>query len=317
MASRRKRRARLFKSFSQADTSTTRRYGGTGLGLAICKRLAQLMGGEVGVESEPERGSRFWFTARLCREAPAPDNSAPISRRLSALRILVVDDNATNRELLAELLTAWGIRHTSAESGFRALELLQAASATEQPFDLVLLDQRMPGMDGLGLTQAIRTDPAIARLSVVLLSSMADNLDGEAMRGLGIQAFLTKPVRKSQLYHCLWAVARGEVASWQRESHPHGIALAPAWFERRGQRVLLVEDNPVNQELGREMLLSLGVLVDVAEDGEQALAALARQSYCLVLMDCQMPVLDGFGANGVSAPLSRAPALAPDCRWSP
>ena len=289
--------ARLFQSFSQADTTTTRKYGGTGLGLAICKRLAHLMGGEVGVESAPERGSRFWLTACLAKEAPAAGDPAPISRRLSALRILVVDDNATNRELLGEFLTAWGIRHATAESGPQALELLRAASAAGQSFDLGLLDRQMPGMDGLELMRAIGADPVIGRLPAVLFSSMADDLDGQDIRALGIQAFLTKPIRKTQLYQCLWAVARGEVAAWRSEGNPQRIAPSAAWFERRGQQVLLVEDNPVNQELACEMLRSLGLQVDVAEDGEQALAVLARRSYSLVLMDCQMPVMDGFEAT--------------------
>jgi len=289
--------ARLFQSFSQADTSTTRRYGGTGLGLAICKRLAELMGGEVGVDSEPGRGSRFWFTARLAKEASASEDAAPISRRLSALRILVVDDNATNRALLEELLATWGLHHASAEDGSGALELLRAASAAGRPFDLGLLDQQMPELTGIELTRAIRADPAIERLSVVLLSSVADDLDGPGMQELGIHSFLTKPIRKSQLYQCLWAVARGELTTWQRKSDSQGLLSSAAWFERRGQRVLLVEDNPVNQELGREVLRSLGVQVEVAEDGEQALAALARQNYALALMDCQMPVMDGYEAT--------------------
>jgi len=289
--------ARLFQSFAQADTSTTRKYGGTGLGLVICKRLAQLMGGDVGVESEPERGSRFWFTACLAKEAPVADDPTPISRRLSTLRILVVDDNATNRELLDELLTTWGIQHATAESGSQALQQLRAASAAGKPFDLGLFDQQMPEMNGIELTQMLRTEPITAQLSVVLLSSMIEDLDGQRMQALGIHAYLTKPVRKSQLYQCLWAVARGEVETWQRERYAQGMLTSAAWFERRGQSVLLVEDNPVNQELGCEMLRSLGLHVDVAEDGERALAAIARQHYSLALMDCQMPVMDGFEAT--------------------
>ncbi|MFZ1828988.1 MAG: response regulator [Candidatus Competibacteraceae bacterium] len=289
--------ARLFQSFTQADTSTTRKYGGTGLGLAICKRLAQLMGGNVGVESEPERGSRFWFTACFAKEAPVADDPAPISRRLSTLRILVVDDNATNRELLDEFLTAWGIQHATAESGSQALQQLRAASAAGKPFDLGLFDQQMPEMNGIELTQMLRTEPITAQLSVVLLSSMIEDLDGQRMQALGIHAYLTKPVRKSQLYQCLWAVARGEVETWQRARYVQRTLTSAAWFERRGQSVLLVEDNPVNQELGCEMLRSLGLHVDVAEDGERALAAIARQHYSLVLMDCQMPVMDGFEAT--------------------
>ncbi len=288
---------RLFHSFTQADSSTTRKYGGTGLGLAICKRLAELMGGEVGMESAPGSGSRFWFTARLAKETATVGDRSRSFAALGALRVLVVDDNASNRTLLEELFSAWGIPHASADRASRALELLREASAARAPFGLGLCDQGMPDTGGIDLVRALRADPAGALLPVVMMGSIWSPLDGEQMRALGIRACLSKPLRRAQLYQCLLAVARDETEGWQREEHPEVAATAATRFERRGQRVLLVEDNPVNQELAGEMLRSLGMKVEVAENGEQALVAIAQQSYSLVLMDCQMPVLDGFEAT--------------------
>ncbi len=287
----------LFHEFTQADSSTTRKYGGTGLGLAICKRLAELMGGEVGMESAPGSGSRFWFTARLAKETATVGDRSRSFAALGTLRVLVVDDNASNRTLLEELFSAWGIPHASADRASRALELLREASAARAPFGLGLCDQGMPDTGGIDLVRALRADPAGALLPVVMMGSIWSPLDGEQMRALGIRACLSKPLRRAQLYQCLLAVARDETEGWRREEHPEVAATAATRFERRGQRVLLVEDNPVNQELAGEMLRSLGMKVEVAENGEQALAAIAQQSYSLVLMDCQMPVLDGFEAT--------------------
>ena len=289
--------SRLFSSFSQADSSTTRKYGGTGLGLAICKRLAELMGGEVGMESAPGVGSSFWFTARLAKEAADVGDRSRSFAALAALRVLVVDDNASTRGQLEEVLTAWKIPHASADRAPHALELLRQATAAGTPFDLGLFDQQMPGTDGVDLARMLRADAAIAPLPVVMLGSIWNPLDGELAGALGVRASLSKPVRKAQLYACLLAMARGESDGWRGERRTETAETAAARFERRGQRVLLVEDNPVNQELAGEMLRSLGMKVELAENGEQALAAITRQSYSLVLMDCQMPVLDGFEAT--------------------
>ncbi len=289
--------SRLFSSFSQADSSTTRKYGGTGLGLAICKRLAGLMGGEVGVDSVLGRGTRFWFTARLAKDGGVQTDRSPSFIAPGALKALVVDDSASNRALVEKLLSDWGVVYASADGAPRALRLLREASAAGAPFNLGLFDQKMPEMSGIELIKEIRADPVLARLSVVMLSSIWEASDSEQMQALGIQACLPKPLRKAQLHQCLLA-ATGKEPQSRLEKHPPPVAaISLAQFERRGQRVLLVEDNPVNQELGYEMLQALGVQVELAEDGEQALAALARQSYSLVLMDCQMPVLDGFEAT--------------------
>ncbi|HCK81881.1 MAG TPA: response regulator [Candidatus Competibacter sp.] len=298
---------RLFNSFSQADSSTTRKYGGTGLGLAICKRLAELMGGEVGVDSALGRGSRFWFTARLAKVGGGQTDRSPSFTAPGALKVLVVDDSASNRALVEKLLSGWGIACASAPGAPQALRVLREASAAGASFNLGLFDQKMPDMDGVELIKKIRADPALARLSVVLLSSVWEALDGEQMQALEIRAYLPKPLRKAQLHQCLVAAAAGKEPQSRLEKEPSPVvATDPAQFERRGQRVLLVEDNPVNQELGYEMLQALGVQVELAEDGEQALAALARQSYSLVLMDCQMPVLDGFEATRRFRAIERA-----------
>lgn len=292
---------RMFEPFSQGDSSITRKYGGTGLGLAICKHLAGLMGGEAGVESKPGHGSQFWFTARLIKAPVHSDRSlrfpdALLSTLLSTLRVLVVDDNATSRAILEEQLTAWGIPHASADSASTALLQLRE-NAASSPFTLGLFDRGMPGMDGIDLIRAVRADPVIAPLPVILLHSIWNEAEETGMQALGIHAYLTKPIQKSQLYNCLLAIVQGDAAGVISPKHHQKGRSAAAHAARHDQRVLLVEDHPVNQELGCEMLQELGLHVELAEDGAQALAMIAQRRYALALMDCQMPVLDGFEAT--------------------
>ncbi|HEX2701122.1 MAG TPA: response regulator [Acidimicrobiales bacterium] len=286
--------ARLFQSFSQADSSTTRKYGGTGLGLAICRQLVELMGGRIGVDSLPGKGSTFWFTARL---GPASEPVAGLQADapgLDGLAVLVVDDNATNRMILEQTLLAWNLRPEMAEGGEPALAMLRAASARSQPFDLSILDYHMPGMDGLELARAIREDPALSATKLVLLTSSGRWSHAQTAQGSDIDAFLTKPIRQSALYDALVtltglpAAARSDIVTAATVADVRGKARP---------HVLVVEDNAVNQMVAAGMLERLGYRVDVAADGREAVEALERVPYAAVLMDCQMPDMDGYEAT--------------------
>jgi two-component system sensor histidine kinase/response regulator len=286
---------RLFESFTQADASTTRRFGGTGLGLAICKQLVERMGGEVGVQSEPGRGSTFWFTLGLAKTAGVQTPATPDRTALRGVRVLIVDDHRTNRVILEQNLKVWGARVESFARVSDALAGLADAAGHADPFRLGILDYQMPEMDGIELAATIRRDPGFAQMGLVLLTSSAATGDSRTARQSGIDAFLSKPVRISELYGCLAAVLSPSVtADPARRSEPDGSNGAPA--PPHG-RVLVVDDNPVNQRVALRMLEKRGHVVDVADNGVEAVAAVARSTYDAILMDCQMPEMDGFEAT--------------------
>ncbi len=286
-------RERIFSAFTQADGSTTRKYGGTGLGLAIARQLASMMGGSIGVESDPGKGSTFWFTTRFGRQRLGARRAGAPRRNLQGLRVLIVDDNATNLDLLHHQVSSWGMRDGCAEDGARALDMLREAAGRGQPYDVAILDMMMPGMNGLELAQRIKSQGSIASVRLVLLTSVGLRGDAVEARRAKIEGYLSKPVRQSDLYNCL-ATVMG------REPDDTVLITRHTLLEKHARlqgRILLAEDNPVNQEVTLAMVESLGCAVDVAADGDEALDKLAGGAYDLVLMDCQMPKKDGLEAT--------------------
>jgi signal transduction histidine kinase/CheY-like chemotaxis protein len=282
---------RIFEQFSQADGSTTREFGGTGLGLAICKRLLALMGGSIRVESTPGQGAKFMVDLRLLKAASvaAP---APPSKLLENLRVLVVDDNQTNRQILQQQLAPRGMRVQCAQSGDEALRLLVGAAQQADPFEIAILDMHMPVMDGLQLARAIQAVPELAATRLLMLSSTYASADRRAYSEAGILRYVNKPIRRAELFKVLNDTAAGIPV---QTTH---LDLAPARAAAllRG-RVLLVEDNPVNQSLALAMLGKLGLQVALAENGLEAVELMRQSDFNLVLMDCQMPVMDGYQAT--------------------
>jgi signal transduction histidine kinase/CheY-like chemotaxis protein len=294
-------RARLFRSFSQADSSTTRQYGGTGLGLAIAKQLAEMMGGSIGVDSTPGQGSTFWFTVRLAMQPGSVQTMLPGGVDLNGQRLLIVDDNATNRTILQHQVAAWGIRGDGAASGQLALEMLRTAAMRNAPYDLALLDMQMPGMDGLELARTIKADPALAALPLVMLTSITQLGHEELVHQAGIAAYLTKPVRQSHLFDCLTLVkglSTPAVGSSSQITQPlidrYRLAQVKAQIQ---PRILVAEDNLISQKVAVRLLEKLGYRADVAANGQEVVEALRHTPYAAVLMDCQMPQMDGFEAT--------------------
>ncbi|MGC2695337.1 MAG: response regulator, partial [Candidatus Angelobacter sp.] len=286
------RQSSIFDAFTQADSSTTRKYGGTGLGLTITSQLVKLMGGRIWVESESGQGSTFHFTSNfdpgqtqhLVMPALEPMD-------LHNLSVMVVDDNQTNRRFLKEIMLQWGMRATTAEGGHEALAILEHAQKAGTPFALVLTDMQMPVMDGFGLVERIKQNPALAEATIMMLTSVGERGDGYRCRQLGVKAYLTKPITPADLRRAIEAALRMEKSdkASQKLVTRHSLRETDQRL-----RILLAEDNPVNQVLATRLLERRGHTVVVANNGREAMAALETQTFDIALMDVQMPEMDGF-----------------------
>lgn len=284
----------LFKAFSQVDASTTRKFGGTGLGLSISKRLVELMGGEIGIVSQPGQGSTFWFVIELpCQSAtPACLAQAPLTGR----RVLVVDDNATNRRLLEILLRQWQCTPLLSKSGADALSLLAEEMAAGRKLDLAIVDMQMPGMDGIALGRIIKEDAGWRDLPLIMLTSVTQRGDAALAEEIGFAAYLTKPVKNAQLYRGIATVLGRVEASVSMGTVPL-VTLHTLVEQARRGHILVAEDNATNQKVVLHMLSKLGHRADAVANGLEAVRALEIIPYDLVLMDCQMPELDGYDAT--------------------
>jgi two-component system, sensor histidine kinase and response regulator len=287
------KKAVIFEAFSQADSSTTRRYGGTGLGLAISAQLVELMGGRISVESKPGRGSTFHFTALFKLEQPGLEKPQARWRTLTDLPVLIVDDNETNRRILEEVFTNWNMRPVAAESGASALGILEKSVCADQPFAIMLLDGHMPHMDGFAVAERISHDRRYADLRVVMLTSAGHPEDVVRCRKLGISAYLTKPIKQSELFDVIISAIGQPVEESSRVPQTSKVSRRA----QRRLRVLLAEDNQVNQLVAARIFEKLGHRVTVVGNGREALSAVQSGKFDFIAMDVQMPEMDGLEAT--------------------
>jgi two-component system, sensor histidine kinase and response regulator len=309
-----KAQSRLFEPFSQADGSTSRKYGGTGLGLAISKQLVAIMEGQIGVESEPDKGAKFWFTAKLEKQlGPVMPRE---THKVSGLRVLVVDDNTTNRQILRHQLLSWNMQPESAAGGEQALSMLREAASTGKPYTLALLDFQMPEMNGLELAHAIKGDPVISATRSVMLTSHGQFLRPAELQRFGIHACVIKPVKQSRLFDCIADAAHRAA---DQTSPPTDVALSAGGLRLESPtaptkiRILLAEDNQTNQIVAMAQLKKLGYTVEVVPNGLEVVKALENASYDIILMDCQMPEMDGYETTRIIR--KREQALNGSCPW--
>ena len=284
-------RKRLFLSFSQADGSTTRKFGGTGLGLAISRQLTEMMGGSIGVDSEPGHGSTFWFDVRLQKQAGTEPRLRPHDA-LRGLHVLLADDHPSSRAMLQRQLAAWAMRTGEATGGTQAIQMLRDAQARGNRYDLILLGSSLPDADASAVTRTIHSDAALGNVKIVLLTTIAGRRHEEETLKASVDETVSKPVRQARLYHAL----SGAIGVAPLHASPHGERARPLGPGATA-RILVAEDNTVNQKVVMFMLQKLGLRADVAANGQEAVDALARIPYDLVLMDCQMPEKDGFEAT--------------------
>ncbi len=285
---------RLFQPFTQSDSSTTRRFGGTGLGLSICKQLVELMGGDIHVDSQSGQGSQFWFTIQLQKQHNPEVSAINSEGTLKGLRACIVDDNESTRQQLFQYLMSWGLSCIVAENGAAALLALQEAARQDQPCDLLIFDRDMPGMDGLALAQEVKANPDLSRAHMVMLTGMGHRGDAADAQEAGIKAYVTKPIQHDRLRKCLSLLFNGSAVADGQIITQHTVREA---VPRTGHYVLVAEDNLVNQKVVVRMLKKLSYRVDVVANGREAVEAVTNISYDAVLMDCQMPEMDGYEAT--------------------
>lgn len=284
----------LFSKFTQVDASATRQYGGTGLGLAISRQLVELMEGEIGVNSIVGRGSEFWFTAHFGLQAQAEQVEAPPAD-LAGVRVLIVDDNATSREILFTRLGFWGMRPQEASDGLSGLQALHCACEENDPFRLAVVDMQMPGMDGEAFGRAVHADKRLTDTRLVMLTSLGERRDANHFQEIGFSAYAVKPIRHEELREIFSQILAGGV--FQSRSPRFGLWETLPNFSNRKTRILLAEDNITNQQVAKGMLKMMGLTTDIVNNGREAILALETKSYDLVLMDVQMPEMDGLEAT--------------------